>query len=60
MIYCYYEVVIQTEVYLYMVRHIILWKLKDEYSVEVKQSIKLNIKTALEGLSGIGNRESNP
>ena len=35
-----------------MVKHIILWKLKDEYSCEAKLEIKQNIKKALEGLKG--------
>ena len=33
-----------------MVKHIILWKLKDEYNT---QEIKNGIKTALEGLLGV-------
>lgn len=35
-----------------MVKHIILWQLKDEFSVEEKENIKKNIKTELEGLKG--------
>ena len=35
-----------------MVKHIILWKLKDEYSDKEKLVIKQNIKKALEGLKG--------
>lgn len=35
-----------------MVKHIILWTLKDEYSQEKKEEIKKNIKIGLEGLSG--------
>ncbi len=35
-----------------MVKHIILWTLKDEYSDEEKQEIKKNIKSGLEGLLG--------
>lgn len=35
-----------------MVKHIILWKLKEEYSNEEKQQIKLGIKNGLESLSG--------
>lgn len=35
-----------------MVKHIILWNLKDEYTEEEKAQIKKNAKTALEGLSG--------
>lgn len=36
-----------------MVKHIILWKLKEEYSKEQMQAIKLDIKENLEGLKGI-------
>lgn len=35
-----------------MVKHIILWTLKDEYSHDERTEIKKNIKSALEGLSG--------
>ena len=35
-----------------MVKHIILWKLKDEYTAEQKESIKNDIKKGLEGLAG--------
>ncbi len=35
-----------------MVKHIILWTLKDEFSAEEKESIKASIKEALEGLAG--------
>ncbi len=35
-----------------MVKHIILWQLKDEYSQEEKARIKQEIKTGLEGLRG--------
>lgn len=35
-----------------MVKHVILWNLKDEYSKEEKEEIKKNIKTGLEGLIG--------
>ena len=35
-----------------MVKHIILWTLKDELSVEEKQQVKLGIKECLEGLAG--------
>ena len=35
-----------------MVKHIILWQLKDEFSAEEKESIKEGIKTGLEGLAG--------
>lgn len=35
-----------------MVKHIILWNLKDEFSAEEKENIKLSIKEGLEGLQG--------
>lgn len=35
-----------------MVKHIILWQLKDEYSAEEKAAIKAEIKAGLEGLVG--------
>lgn len=35
-----------------MVKHIILWQLKDEISAEEKENIKKNIKAELEGLQG--------
>lgn len=35
-----------------MVKHIILWTLKDELSPEEKQQVKLGIKEGLEGLAG--------
>lgn len=35
-----------------MVKHIILWQLKDEFSEEEKAEIKAGIKTGLEGLQG--------
>lgn len=35
-----------------MVKHIILWTLKDEFSDEKKNEIKKGIKEGLEGLSG--------
>lgn len=35
-----------------MVKHIILWTLKDEFSPEDKESIKAGIKEGLEGLMG--------
>lgn len=35
-----------------MVKHIILWQLKDEFSAEEKESIKAGIKSGLEGLAG--------
>ena len=35
-----------------MVKHIILWQLKDEYSQEEKDAIKAEIKTGLEALQG--------
>lgn len=33
-----------------MVRHVIVWTLKDEYSEEEKETIKAGIKEGLEGL----------
>ncbi len=35
-----------------MVKHIILWQLKDELSAEEKTAVKDGIKTGLEGLAG--------
>jgi len=35
-----------------MVKHIILWQLKDEYSQEQKAEIKAEIKASLESLKG--------
>lgn len=35
-----------------MVKHVILWKLKEEYSESEKNEIKKGIKEGLEGLSG--------
>ena len=35
-----------------MVRHVIVWTLKDEYSDEEKAEIKAGIKAGLEGLTG--------
>lgn len=35
-----------------MVKHIILWKLKEEYSLEEKEQIMNGIKEGLEGLAG--------
>ena len=35
-----------------MVKHIILWNLKDEFSPEEKENIKAGIKAGLEGLAG--------
>ena len=35
-----------------MVKHIILWQLKDELSVEEKVTVKAEMKEALEGLAG--------
>ena len=35
-----------------MVKHVILWTLKDSYSDEEKREIKKNIKEGLEGLKG--------
>lgn len=35
-----------------MVKHIILWKLKEELSTEEKEVVKAGIKAGLEGLAG--------
>ncbi len=35
-----------------MVKHIILWNLKDEFTAEEKENIKLGIKEGLESLQG--------
>ena len=35
-----------------MVKHVILWQLKDEYSQERKEQLKEGIRTGLEGLKG--------
>ena len=35
-----------------MVKHIILWQLKDELTAEEKASVKADIKAGLEGLAG--------
>lgn len=35
-----------------MVKHIILWKLKEELSSEEKETVKAEIKDGLEGLAG--------
>ena len=35
-----------------MVKHVILWSLKEEYSAEEKEKIKADIKAGLEGLQG--------
>lgn len=35
-----------------MVRHVILWKLKDEYTDERKEEVKRGIKEGLESLAG--------
>ena len=35
-----------------MVKHVILWQLKDEFSAEEKAAIKAGIKEGLEGLAG--------
>lgn len=35
-----------------MVKHIILWQLKDELSAEEKEQVKVGIKEGLEGLQG--------
>lgn len=35
-----------------MVRHVIVWKLKEEYSAAEKETVKKGIKEGLEGLQG--------
>ena len=35
-----------------MVKHVIIWKLKDEYSGEAAEAVKEGIKSGLEGLKG--------
>ncbi len=35
-----------------MVKHVILWQLKDSYSVEQKEQVKAEIKQGLESLQG--------
>ncbi len=35
-----------------MVKHVILWQLKDEFSAEEKETIRAGIKEGLEGLAG--------
>lgn len=35
-----------------MVKHVILWQLKDEFSKQEKEKIKAGIKQSLEGLQG--------
>lgn len=35
-----------------MVKHVILWTLKEEYSAQQKEEIKAGIKEGLEGLAG--------
>ena len=35
-----------------MVKHVILWTLKDDFSAEEKENIKKGIKEGLEGLKG--------
>ncbi len=36
-----------------MVKHIVAWKIKDEYSKEEKENIKQNIKNELENLKNL-------
>jgi hypothetical protein len=43
----------KTQEVFFMVKHIILWQLKDELSAAEKAEIKANIKTGLEGLAGL-------
>ena len=43
-----------------MVKHVILWKLKEELTAEEKENVKAGIKEGLEGLAGniyAGNRQ---
>ncbi len=42
-----------TEGKFFMVKHIILWKLKEEYTEEQKAAIRQGIKAGLEGLAGV-------
>ena len=35
-----------------MIKHVILWKLKDELQGEEKEQVKAGIKQGLEGLEG--------
>jgi hypothetical protein len=35
-----------------MVKHIILWRLRDDLTAEEKETVKRDIKTGLEGLAG--------
>ena len=35
-----------------MIKHIIVWTLKDELSADEKKTVKANIKSGLEGLAG--------
>ncbi len=35
-----------------MIKHVILWQLKDELSTDEKAAVKLGIKNGLEGLKG--------
>lgn len=37
---------------IYMVKHIILWQLKDSLSAEEKERVKAGVKEGLEGLKG--------
>lgn len=36
-----------------MVRHVIIWKMKSELSIEEKTSVRADMKKALEGLVGV-------
>jgi hypothetical protein len=46
------EIISYTEEDFEMVKHIILWQLKDELSEEQKIEVKAGIKAGLEGLAG--------
>ncbi len=35
-----------------MVKHVILWQIKDEFSAEEKEKIRQDVKEGLEGLAG--------
>lgn len=43
---------IDTIIYYIMVKHIILWRLKEDLSADEKERVKQDIKAGLEGLAG--------
>ena len=47
-----YNVFINAKGEIKMVKHVILWNLKEEYSAKEKEEIKKNIKTGIESLNG--------